>query len=86
MDREKNHTWVKALALAAVFVGIGRCMRLRAWRMAEGVDGEYPPAFRDHAKRFHKFHGHRPPWFGDWDKPSTEEEGPVDVAVENAAA
>jgi hypothetical protein len=89
MDREKNHTWVKALALAAVLFGIGKCMRLRAWRMAEGADGECPAPFHAHARRFHKFfghQGHKPPWFVDWEKPSAEAEGPVEVAVENAAA
>jgi hypothetical protein len=86
MDREKNHTWVKALALAAVFVGIGKCMRLRAWRMAEGADGEYPAAFRNHAKRFHKFHGHKPPWFGGWEQPSDEEANGAEGTAETAAA
>jgi hypothetical protein len=76
MDREKNHTWVKALALAAVFVGIGKCMRRRAWRMAEGADGEFPPAFHTHAKRFHKFYGHKVPksaWFEGCEQPSGED-------------
>ncbi len=80
MDQEKNHTWVKVLALVAVLIGIGKCMRLRAWRMAEGADGECPAPFHAHARRFHNFHGHKPPWFGDWEKPSAEE------FVENAAA
>jgi hypothetical protein len=89
MNREKNRTWVKALALAAVFVAIRKWMRMRAWRMAEGVDGDHKAPIHAHAKRFHKLHERRerkPSWADEREEPTSEEAGTVEVAVESATA
>jgi len=89
---ETNHTWVKALALATLFVGIGKCLRFRAWQMTGGQEGEQWPGFPGPggvlaAKRWHELHGHRPPWVHQWSQPDDDEESqPPGPATTDAAA
>jgi len=89
---EKNHTIVKAFALAALFVAIGKCLRFRAWRMAGGPEGG------QWDKRWHRFpgpggvlawqklHGHKPPWVQQWSKPDGEESEPAEPIAQAGAA
>ncbi len=68
----------RTLVLVGVVTGVAKCLRHKVWRMANGPDGEFP------TKDWHKHHGHKPPWFKDWRKPSvegTEEAGPPAEAV-----
>jgi hypothetical protein len=88
---ETNHTWIKALALAALLVGIGKCLRFRAWRMAGDQEGEQWPGFPGPggvlaAKRWHKLHGHRPPWVHESSEPDGEASEPAGPAAASGAA
>jgi hypothetical protein len=95
---EKNHTLVKAFALAALFVAVSKCLRFRAWRMAGGPEGEqwdkrwhgFPgPGGVLAAKRWRKLHGHKPPWFHEWPEPDREdceESEPAEPVAEASTA
>jgi hypothetical protein len=75
----KNHRLFRTLVLVGLVAAAAKCFRLRAWKMAGGPKGEFPP------RHWHKFHGHKPPWLQDWEKPSVDEtevsEPPADVAT-----
>lgn len=91
-ENEKNHTWFKAFALAALFVAVGKCLRLRAWRMAGGPESEqWEKRWRGFpgpggAMAWKKFHGHMPPWFHECPEPTDDDCVTSESVVEAAAA
>jgi hypothetical protein len=76
----KNHKAFRTLAVAALIVGVAKCMRSRAWKMGGGPQGE---AFAQH---WRKFHERRSWWFKDWDEPTVEETEQAEVTADTAAA
>jgi hypothetical protein len=82
MSRKRFRT----VALVALIVGIGKCFRFRAWKMADGQGGEHWR--RTHSPMFHrrKFHKHKPPWRRDWQRPFEEESREAEPDAEANAA
>ena len=74
-----SHKLFRTLGLAALVVGIGKLLRVRAWKMAGGPKGGH------WAKHWHRTDGPKHPWFSHCEKWS-EENAKTEPDAETGAA
>ena len=70
---------LRTLGLGALIVGIGKCLRFRAWRMTGGPEGKH---WNNHR---HPCHSHRHPRFAHWKKRSGEQTEPAEPDAQTDA-
>ena len=70
---------LRTLGLAALVVGISKCLHFRAWRMAGGPEGEHC------ARHWHRHHGHRHPRFSHRERRSEAQTGPAEPDAQAVA-